>query len=233
MIFGAILAGGLGLRMNMSDMPKQFLQLKDKPIIIHTLEKFLLCNRFDEIFIGVHPHWVSYMQDLLKKYNLDKKPIQIVSGGSDRNSTIMNIIYKIEKIYGEDDTNIIVTHDAVRPFVSLRIIQENIEGAIKYGAVDTVIRSTDTIVISNNGEYITDIPDRKMMYQGQTPQSFSVKKLKELYEDLTVDEKEILTDACKICIVRNIPVYLVYGEISNFKITTAEDYKVAQKCLED
>lgn len=233
MIFGAILAGGLGLRMNMSDIPKQFLQLKDKPIIVHTLEKFLLCSRLDYIFIGVNSKWISYMQDLIKKYKLSEERIKIVSGGSDRNSTIMNIIYEIENSYGENDKNIIVTHDAVRPFVSLRIIEENIDGALRYGAVNTVISATDTIVVSENGKLVSDIPDRKMMYQGQTPQSFSVKILKNLYANLTAQEKEVLTDACKICVIQNIPVYLVYGEISNFKITTVEDYKIAKKCLED
>ena len=63
MIFGAILAGGVGSRMNISDMPKQFLPLGDKPIIIHTLEKFLLCERIDEIYIGVHPNWLVHMED--------------------------------------------------------------------------------------------------------------------------------------------------------------------------
>lgn len=230
MIFGAILAGGVGSRMNISDMPKQFLNLGEKPIIVHTLEKFKLCDRLDHIYIGVHPDWVTHMNDLIKKYvgSPTSDNVHVVAGGSDRNSTIFNIIADIEKNFGESEDNIIVTHDSVRPFVTQRMINENIDAAIKYGAVDTVTSAIDTIVESDDGETIKSIPERKKMYQGQTPQSFKINLLKKLYGELTEDEKAILTDACKICIVKNHPVYMVEGEISNMKITTVSDYKIAQ-----
>ena len=229
MIFGAILAGGVGSRMNISDMPKQFLPLGDKPILVHTLEKFLLCERLDMIYIGVHPNWVLHMEDLLDKYVPARKAgIRIVPGGGDRNSTIINIIEKIEADHGASDEHIIVTHDSVRPFVTMRIIEENIDAALKHGACDTVVPATDTIVVSDEGGTITEIPDRSKMYQGQTPQSFNMKRLKELYFDLSDEEKNVLTDACKICVVRGLPVFMVRGEVSNLKITNVSDYKIAQ-----
>ena len=232
MIFAAILAGGIGSRMNLSDMPKQFLPLKDKPIIIHTLEKFLMCDKFDFFFVGVHPDWMLYMDDLIKKYCPQyRNKICTVPGGKDRNSTLSNVIENLEEKFGESDDHIIVTHDSVRPFVTMRMIDENIEAAKKYGACDTVIAATDTIVSSQDGKFINDIPNRVEMYQGQTPQSFNVKLLKDLYNDLTVKEKEILTDACKICTVRNKPVYLVKGAVSNMKLTTVTDYKIAQALI--
>ena len=229
MIFGAILAGGVGSRMNIADMPKQFLPLGDKPIIIHTLEKFMLCSKMDKIYIGVHPSWLLHMEDLIEKFiKVRKDDIIIVAGGGDRNTTIMNIIDKIEEEYGGSEDNYIITHDSVRPFVTSRILNENIEAVVKYDAVDTVVGAIDTIVMSEDGKIISDIPDRRKMYQGQTPQSFKIKLLKDLYNDLSEDEKEILTDACKICLVRNTNVHLVEGEISNMKITTVSDYKIAQ-----
>lgn len=232
MIFGAILAGGVGSRMNIADRPKQFLQLGDKPIIVHTLEKFLLCSRLDKVYVGVHPNWLLHMQDLLDKYVPDQKDmVVIVPGGGDRNNTIMNIADQIEADFGASDDHIIVTHDSVRPFVTMRIIEENIDGALQYGAVDTVIEATDTIVVSEDGKVITEIPNRKKMFQGQTPQSFNLKMLKELYHDLSEEEKGILTDACKICVVRDKPVHLVRGEVSNLKITTISDYKIAQAMI--
>ena len=155
----------------------------------------------------------------------------LVPGGGDRNNTIMNIASQIEKDFGESDDHIIVTHDSVRPFVTMRIIEENIDAALQYGAVDTVIEATDTIVVSEDAKIITEIPNRKKMFQGQTPQSFNLKLLKELYNDLTDEEKGILTDACKICVVRNKPVHLVRGEVSNLKITTISDYKIAQAMI--
>lgn len=228
MIFGAILAGGIGSRMNISDMPKQFLSLGNKPIIVHTIEKFLLCEQFDKIFIGVHPDWTFYMQDLVERYNLNKNKIQVVNGGADRNETIFNIIRYIKNNFDNSDDNIIVTHDAVRPFVTLRIIEDNIDAAIRYGACDTVVEAIDTIVESKDGSLVSSIPNRRQMYQGQTPQSFRINLLEDLYNNLTEDEKAVLTDACKICVFRNVPVKLVKGEVSNIKITTISDYNIAK-----
>lgn len=232
MIFGAILAGGVGTRMQMNDMPKQFLPLGAKPIVIHTVEKFLLCDRIDKVFVGVHPNWMNYMEDLMDKHiKIRREDVFCVAGGQDRNSTIMNIVDGIEKEFGENDDNYIVTHDSVRPFLTSRIIEDNINAAIKYNACDTVVAATDTIVVSKDNEIISDIPERKFMYQGQTPQSFKISLLKELYAQLSDEEKNILTDACKICLIRNVPVHLVEGEVSNIKITTVSDYKIAQAML--
>lgn len=231
MIFAGILAGGMGTRMNITNLPKQFLMLGEKPILIHTLEKFLLCNRFDVIYIGVHKDWITYCQELIEKYidNYDK--IKIIEGGQDRNATIMNIVRDIESKFGASEEHIIVTHDSVRPFVSLKIIEENIDSAIKYDACDTVIPATDTIVVSDNCEIISEIPERNKMYQGQTPQSFKVNLLKKLYTELKNEEKEILTDACKICVIRNVPVHLVNGETLNIKITTMPDLTIANAIM--
>lgn len=234
MIVGAILAGGIGSRMGLTNIPKQFFELGDKPIIIHTLQKFLLNLKFDVIYLGVHEDWTGYMEDLVEKYIVDeenKNRIKIISGGRDRNSTIMNIVEDIEKNYTISDEDIIVTHDAVRPFVTSRILEENIETTIKYGACDTVIPAIDTIVVSENNKIIKEIPNRQYMYQGQTPQSFKILELKKLYNELSEKEKEILTDACKIFIIKGKEVHLVRGEISNLKITTQEDYKIAQAMI--
>lgn len=233
MIFGAIVAGGVGNRMNLSGLPKQFLPLGDseKPIIIHTLEKFLICKKLDFIYLGVHKDWVGYAEELLDKYSIDKKRVFVTPGGENRNLTILNIINAIEKDHGKNDEHIIVTHDAVRPFVTLRMINENIEAAKEVGASDTVIGAIDTIIKSKDGKLISSIPNRSTMYQGQTPQSFKMSALKDLYNDLSDEEKSILTDACKIFIFRNKPVKLVKGDTFNIKITTVSDYKIAQAIL--
>lgn len=233
MVFGAIVAGGIGNRMNMAGMPKQFLPLgkSGKPIIIHTLEKFMLCDEFDFIYIGVHKEWIDYAQELLKKHKINSDKIFITQGGADRNLTILNIISEIEKNHGESEKHIIVTHDAVRPFVTLKMISENIKAAMKCGACDTVVSSVDTIVKSEGGEFIDVIPNRKFMYLGQTPQSFNMSKLKRLYQSLSEEEKAVLTDACKIFSFRNEPVLLVEGDNFNIKITTQSDYKIANAIL--
>lgn len=231
MIFGVIVAGGIGSRMNISDMPKQFLPLGNKPIVIHTLEKFLLNQRFDCVYVGVHPDWLTYMQDLTQRFEIDCGRLRLVPGGADRNLTILNVIDSIEKEFGPDEEHVIVTHDAVRPFLTMRIIDDNIDAALKYGACDTAVAATDTIVESEKGDFIKTIPDRRRMYQGQTPQSFKMELLKRLYNSLDENEKSLLTDACKICVFRDQPVYIVNGDVSNIKITTVSDYKIAQAML--
>ncbi|HAA5963517.1 TPA: IspD/TarI family cytidylyltransferase [Listeria monocytogenes] len=232
MIYAQILAGGKGTRMGNVSMPKQFLPLNGKSIIVHTVEKFILNTRFDKILISSPKEWMNHAEDNIKKYISDDR-IVVIEGGEDRNETIMNGIRFVEKTYGLTDDDIIVTHDAVRPFLTHRIIEENIDAALETGAVDTVIEALDTIVESSNHEVITDIPVRDHMYQGQTPQSFNMKKVFNHYQNLTPEKKQILTDACKICLLAGDDVKLVKGEIFNIKITTPYDLKVANAIIQE
>lgn len=231
MIYAGILAGGKGTRMGNVPMPKQFLLLQEKPIIIHTLEKFILNNRIDKIIIASPFEWFQHTKDLLKKYGVDLPKVQVVMGGKDRNETIMKIIDSIEETTEITDEDILITHDAVRPFLTHRIIEENIDKGLENGAVDTVIEAIDTIVMSQNGKYISEIPQRHEMYQGQTPQTFNIVQLRSLYESLTAEEREILTDAAKIFVIKNRKVALVNGELFNIKITTPYDLNVANSIL--
>ncbi|HBM4674065.1 TPA: 2-C-methyl-D-erythritol 4-phosphate cytidylyltransferase, partial [Listeria monocytogenes] len=208
------------------------LPLNGKPIIVHTVEKFILNTRFDKILISSPKEWMNHAEDNIKKYISDDR-IVVIEGGEDRNETIMNGIRFVEKTYGLTDDDIIVTHDAVRPFLTHRIIEENIDAALETGAVDTVIEALDTIVESSNHEVITDIPVRDHMYQGQTPQSFNMKKVFNHYQNLTPEKKQILTDACKICLLAGDDVKLVKGEIFNIKITTPYDLKVANAIIQE
>lgn len=231
MIYAGILAGGIGSRMGNVPLPKQFLDLDGKPILIHTVEKFLLTSEFDKIFIATPQKWISHTKDTLRKHNITDDRIEVVQGGSDRNETIMNIIHAVEVENGVNEEDVIITHDAVRPFLTRRIIKENIETVIQHGAVDTVIPATDTIITSNDGESIQSIPVRSEMYQGQTPQSFNIQLLKHTYNELSNENKKILTDACKILVVAGKPVKIVMGELYNIKITTPYDLKVANSII--
>ena len=111
------------------------------------------------------------------------------------------------------------------------MIQDNIKLCQDHDAVDIVVEAVDTIVESTNGQFITDIPNRAYLYQGQTPQTFKIQAFTDLYDSLTDDVKEILTDACKVFVVNDVKVALVEGEYSNIKITTVTDLKIAQAML--
>lgn len=234
MIYAEILAGGKGTRMGNTEMPKQFLKIGNKPVLIHTIEKFLLQPRFDKIIIVSPEPWISHTKDIMNKYItsdlMDK--VCVCAGGTDRNESIMKGIAYIEKNFGINDEDIIVTHDAVRPFITNRIIEDNIEMALQCGATDTVIPAYDTIIKSDDNDYVTEIPVRDKMYQGQTPQSFNIKKLTSYYDSLTDEERKILTDAAKIFVIKNEKVKLVQGEIFNIKITSPYDLEVANMLVD-
>ena len=230
MVYAEILAGGKGTRMGNTDMPKQFLMLGTKPIIIHTVEQFMINTNISKIIVCCPKDWITYMNDLLDKF-IPNSNIEVVEGGKTRNETIMNGCKFIEEKYGLNDDDIIMTHDAVRPFVTQRIIDDNISALSDSIAVDTVIEATDTIVESVDGENISNIPERKFMYQGQTPQSFNIKELVSVYGSLKEEEKEILTDACKMFSLKKKKVKIVKGETYNIKITNIHDLKIANAIL--
>ena len=231
MIYGAVLAGGVGRRMGNAEKPKQFLTIGGKPIIVHTVEKFAVCTEFEKVIVLTPAKWIEHTRNILSKNIPDMSKIVVIAGGDTRNETLMNAIKFIDEEGNLNDDTIIVTHDAVRPFVTYRILKDNIEAAERVGACDTAFPATDTIVRSEDGRLIVEVPDRSQLWQGQTPQSFKAKKLRELYESLTDEEKGILTDAAKIFVMKGEDVEIVRGESFNIKITYPYDIKVAETIL--
>lgn len=230
MIYAQIMAGGIGKRMGNVPLPKQFLMLGSKPIIVHTVEKFILNTEFELILISTPEAWMDYTWDILKKYDINDKRIQIIPGGKERNDTLQNAINYIKEIKGIRDDDSIVAHDAVRPFVTKRIIDDNIEALKFYKAVDTVIPAFDTIV-RGDGEEVSEIPIRDEMYQGQTPQSFNIKAFQNSFKTLTEEEKAVLSDSAKIVLLNGERVAMVTGELSNIKVTTPYDLRIANAIL--
>lgn len=228
MIYALILGSGTGSRMGITKLPKQFLKLSNKPIIIHTIEQFILSNCVDKIVVSVAPDYQNYFKDLLNEYKIED--VDVVIGGDSRSDSVINGCNYIMKNYSVSDDDIIITHDAVRPFVTSRIIYDNVKKIKDYDAIDTVIPATDTIVEIDD-DIISNIPIRSRMFQGQTPQTFRLKELVNMYNSLTDDEKEILTDACKIYTLKNKRVGYVNGEIYNLKITTKFDLNVASSIV--
>lgn len=226
MIFAGIVAGGTGTRMG-ADIPKQFLKIGEKPIIVHTISRFLENKNIEKIYLGVHPDWIEYTNKILSEYNLDNSRISIIKGGTDRNSTVFNIIDLIVNEYNINDSDIILTHDGVRPFVTQKVINNNIDAALKYGACGTYIPAVDTIIRSQDGNIVSEVPPRPEMFQAQTPQSFNILKLKNTYKSLTEVEKEKLTDTCSVFTIKGLPIHIVEGDVLNMKITTAHDLKIA------
>ena len=252
MIYAAVLAGGTGTRMGNTDKPKQFLEFGGRPVIVHTVGRFLACSDIDRVIVMTPAEWCGYTVEILAKYfeegvahadsstcapgdergaEIRDARILVAAGGSTRNETLMNAITVIENAGDLDDETIIVTHDAVRPFVTERMITENIAAAKKTGACETAFPATDTIIETDDGQFVTNVPDRSRLWMTQTPQSFRAKKLRELYLGLSGSEKEVLTDAARIYVMKGEPVEIVRGESWNIKITYPQDLEIAEAIL--
>ena len=225
MIYAVLAAGGIGSRMG-ADKPKQYIEIGGKAIIAHTAEKFLNCERIGKVIVLCPADWVDYTREIFSGTE-----VIVINGGDTRNETLMKAIDYIEESDGLSEDTYLVTHDAVRPFVTEEIINNNIDAMLKYGATGTVIPATDTIFQSSKGEIIDSIPDRSELYQAQTPQCFGALKLRELYQSLSNKEKDILTDGCKIYLLKGEDVHLVKGDVSNIKITYPHDLIVAEAIL--
>ncbi len=233
MVYAAVLAGGSGLRMG-GDLPKQFLCVGGRPIIIRSIDAFIESGSVDKIFAAVGESYVGYTCELIAKY-IGENNISVISGGSNRNETLLKVLEEINKI-GINDDDIILTHDAVRPFINKRIIDENIAAVRLYGACNTVVPAVDTIQQSDDGRFVNNVPPRSTIFHGQTPQSFNVSELYCLYRTMTADEMENFTDTGSVYVARGKKVFLVQGDRNNIKLTYPEDMAMAEiiiKCKEE
>ena len=231
MNYAVILAGGSGKRMKSIDIPKQYYEINDVPVIVYTLKTFIDIDCFDYIYLAVNEDYKNYVNDLLEKYfkgNIAK--ITIVNGGDERIDSIHNVIEAIDESSINDD-DIIVIHDAVRPFVTEKIIKDNIKGAREYGATVTSVPVNDTILLSTDGDYVDRIPIRKTLFHGQSPDSFNLKTFIELENKLTDEQKEIITGTSQVCTLNDYPIKMIEGDTVNFKITTDADLDLAEHII--
>lgn len=230
MKYGAVLAGGVGSRIGSLDYPKQFYVINEKPIIIYTIQKLVNSDLLDYIYVAIVKDYYDYMRNLLEEYNLTTK-VRLIVGGQTRMETIDNVIHVIrtENVINADD--IILIHDAVRPFITNKIIANSIEGAKKYGAVVATLPATDTIVASRDENVIDFIPNRKELFYGQSPDTFNLMKFIEMENNLSQKQKEIITGTSQVCTLNNQEIHIIPGDPINFKITTDLDLLIAEAII--
>lgn len=227
-----ILAGGVGMRMNTNGLPKQFLSVMGKPIIIYTLEKFELCHDIDFSVVVCHNDWIEHLKNTISKFAL-KKEIRIVAGGKDRQESITNGINALDGRVSKDD--IIVIHDSVRPFINNDIIHKNIDAANKYGCAMTVRPVIETVVVSPDEVVrFDDFQRRDITFSLTAPQSFKYGILKDLYTSSYVsDDKTPILDAAMQYAQMGNYVPMVKEETGyNIKITTPTDFFYFKAVLE-
>ncbi len=223
MVIAVIPAAGKGERLG-GEKPKQFLELKGIPIIIHTLFKFENHPQIDGIIISTSYNFFQLIEKLINKYDL-KKILKIVEGGKTRQESVYNGVKACP-----EDAKIILVHDAVRPFVSFKIINDVIQASIKYGAAVPGIPVRDTLNKAQKGEILQNI-DRTGLFQIQTPQGVRAEILKECLKKAQ-EQKLVFSDESSLLLYYGYKVHLVDGAFINFKITYFEDLLLAEKLID-
>lgn len=235
MVYAGIMAAGIGVRMHRQDMPKQFLPLGEKPLIINTLEQFFLNPHVDKIIVVAPDGWKQFTIDLIEKYDTMGTDVSVITGGENKTSSIKMVVDFIKESAQINNDDILITHDAVRPFVTQKLIDENIEITVRYGAASTVTVTNDTIIASEDGKVISDVPLKKKMFAEQTPQTFNLKKLNEVFTDV-IDKKinlEKETELSRLYVRYGNVMRFVFGESSNMKIINPYDLEVANALLKE
>lgn len=223
-----ILAAGNGTRMGNNTIPKQFLEIYNKPIVVHTIEQFEMHFDIDEIVVVTKKEYIDKIKIWIRQYDLSKVH-HVIEGGDSRQISVYNGLKCIEKFANKDD--IVLIHDSARPLVNHRIITDNINGAKTYGAVDTVIPSSDTIIHSKDGVVIDDVPLRKELFLGQTPQSFKVDLIIAAHEYANKNNITEASDDCQLIRRNSGTIHLIQGDRLNFKITTFDDLMMLKALL--
>lgn len=224
MLYGVILASGLGTRFS-DDLPKQFAKVAGKTVLEHTIEVFEKSKYIDKTIIVITPQYRHILEEILLKHNYTKV-CKVLNGGDTRKESSSIAISSID----EDDACVMI-HDCARPFLSNDIIKNCVQALEMYDAIDVAIPSADTLIEINNDKIITNIPNRKLMRRGQTPQCFKLSLIKKAHELSKGDEN--FTDDCGLVVKHNLaPVYVVDGESKNFKVTMPEDIFMADKIFQ-
>ena len=228
-----ILAAGVGQRMRNAGLPKQFLKLLGKPIIIYTLEKFQESKDIDKIIVVCHGSYIEYMENLVEMYQMHKVG-QVIVGGADRQSSLRKGLDAVQLNGGQFD-DIVVIHDGVRPMLSEVTIKENIRVAKEYGCAITVHPVTESVVITQNDDVgIDDFKKRADTYSMTAPQTFRLGKILEAYQKSGMAEYHNmpLLDAAMVYASKGGTVHLVKEQNSNIKITTPEDFYYLKAMLD-
>lgn len=220
MISAVIFAGGVGSRMESADIPKQFIEVEGKPIIIRTLEQFDRHPMIDNIVISCLESWIPILEWELKKYNIEKI-VKIVPGGKNGHESIHNGLVEVNKISSPDD--VVLICDGVRPMISEQLITNCIEETIKYGTAVPVTPSIDSVLESKDGVYCKKNYERSTMYITQAPQGYSISKIMWAHDEADKRKIDAPTSSSELLIELGEQVHIFIGERQNIKITTPED----------
>lgn len=225
-----IFAGGSGARMG-SGLPKQFLEVNGRAIIIHTLNIFEEHPEIDEIYVACKADYISYLNKMIQKNDLSKV-VKVVPGGATGQDSIYNALAAAKE--NNEDDSIVLIHDGVRPCISKELIDEVLATVKKYGSAITCSAMFETPVISQDGQTVDQVPPRAPFYTAQAPQCFYLGDVLEAHREIRSINPtyEGIVDTCTMMKSLNKDVKLVIGPRGNIKVTTPEDIYIFRAMME-
>lgn len=231
MNIAVIFAGGVGSRMHSKERPKQFLEMYNKPIIIHTIEHFENHPMVDAIVVVCVEDWIDYCKSLLYKFRIEKVKA-VVPGGATGQMSIYSGL-KAAKIISGDEKSIVLIHDGVRPLINDKVITDNINSVEENGSAITTAVVKETILVVNDGTSTIDyVPSRKNSRVARAPQSFWLDDILAAHEKAISEEITDCIDSCTMMQHYGFNLFLVDGPGENIKITTPEDFYTMRAILE-
>ena len=229
-VFAVIFAGGVGSRMRFGEVPKQFLEIQDKPILIHTLERFQSHSGISGIAVASHPVWRSHTESLVEKYGISKV-VAIVDGGETGQVSRHRALAAAAKYADDKETALAMLHDGVRPLISQKLITENINCALRNGNAITCTKFNETVAVSRDNT-ISEIIPRDFIYAAQAPQTFHLSEILNLYIEAEIRGEFDSIDSCSLMKAAGKTLFRVEGPRSNVKITTVEDFFICRSFFE-
>ena len=225
-ITAVILAGGVGSRMG-SDLPKQFIEVDGKPIIIHTMENFIKNPSIDRLVVVCGEHWIEHLAQFLEKFNIDD--VDIIPWGTTSHDSIRNGVFHLEKDLSGDD--FVIIHDAVRPVIPQFVIDDMINVAMEHGNSCTTLPLNETIMISDDGVSAVEEISRDRLKRIGTPQMFRYDMLLDSYKRAERDGIHDFVYANLVVAHYGHEIYFSRGTSTNIKVTYPEDIVLFESIL--
>lgn len=230
MNIAVIFAGGIGKRMNSRALPKQFLKLYGKEIIIYTLEHFEKHKEIDAIVIACVEEWISFLDELVDKYQL-KKIKKIVSGGKNGQESIYHGLVAAEEVAGAEKS-VVLIHDGVRPLINEELITDCIKSTKEKGNAITAVPAIETIICSQDKSTVSEMIDRTECMLARAPQCFFLDDILKSHRMAIEEEKYDFIDSASMMKYYGSVLHLVEGPMENIKITTPMDYYTFKALVE-
>lgn len=224
-----LLSGGVGTRMG-ANCPKQYLLVKDKPVILYSLERFQACDFVDSIVIVANPEWFDKINEWCLKGGITKIVGFARAGDSRQASVLSGLLYCARD--GVDVDDVVIVHDAARPLVSVDLLERTIKGLECHDACMPAIPVKDTIYYSDNGESVSSLLDRDKLFSGQSPEAFRLSSYLDAHTGSSDGEIAQIRGSSEMAFNHGLDVSIVQGEETNFKITTPDDLARFQLLVE-